>query len=75
MTIKTVRGMGAIKRGFVQLEGARFLLQLGPSVPLTGPLVSLMGPPFPLRGVLSLSNCRSESAGLIAQVRRVSLRI
>ena len=53
-TIKTVAGTGAIKRGSVQLKGARFLLQaLGspygaisspcrPSVPLTGALFNCL---------------------------------
>ena len=35
VTRKTVRGTGAIKRGFMQLKWGRFLLQ---------------GPPFPIRG-------------------------
>ena len=53
-TIKTVTGTGAIKRGFVQLKGARFLLQgpfpvAGPSVPLTGTSVPVTGPRCPLR--------------------------
>ena len=48
-TIKTVTGTRAVKRGFVQLKGVRFLLQ-GPRGSLTGPSVPLTGPPVPLTG-------------------------
>ena len=53
-TIKTVTGMGAIKRGFVQLKGARFLLQ-GPWFPLRGHwfLLQALGSPYG-----ALFNCR-----------------
>ena len=56
--MKIVRGTGAIKKGFMQLEGSRFLLQgprfpyraIGsfqkPSVPVTGFLSCLIGPWF-----------------------------
>ena len=43
---QTVTGTGAIKKGFVQLKGARFLLQ-GPWFPLRGhrsPLPALGSP-------------------------------
>ena len=52
--MKTVAGTGAIKKGFVQLKRARFLLQ-GHRFPVTGPSVPLTGPRFPLRG--ALLNC------------------
>ena len=48
--IKTARGMGATKWGFVQLKGACLLLQ--------GPWFPLRGPPFPLQGPSQLSNSR-----------------
>ena len=56
LTLKTEsRGFRAIKRGPVPVTG--------PSVLLTGLLVPLTGPPFPLRCPFILSNCRSQFPG------------
>ena len=47
-TIKTVRGAGAIKKGFVQFSGSSVLVS-GSSVSLVRPLVPLMGALFTCR--------------------------
>ena len=58
-TVKTVRGTGAIKRGFLELERGPVPVT-EPSAPGTGPSVPLTGPRFPVRGPFLLSNCRSQ---------------
>ena len=63
-----------MKRGFVQLKGAQFLLQAR-RFPLTGPLVPLTGPLFPLRGLFNCVIVGHSPRVLSAQVRREPLRI
>ena len=61
-TIRTVRRTRAIKRGFMQLKGARFLLQ-GPRFPVRGHRFPLQPLRSPYGGPFYLSDCRSQFPG------------